>query len=365
MFRTIFISLLLLVAVAVPVSARADVSAFATTTSTTTPPIATTTPTTTPPQRPPKPAPAPKPSGPSFFQQLLLSIASMFQPHTTTSTSGGVTTVTTSVTVVTQKPFGGAIISPPITCDAPPGAIYVEVLSGPKPIPIICQPGVCKSYLNGPPAYVAQWLLGNATPVMVDCIKGGVSIGKGYVIGSTPGHGSSGPPSKAPTAPYKPTNSCSNGAITTPAEKFTAENAVRDQLKGMGIGVNRPNACGLNESFTSYIQKNCPTTKSCGCTDVSGLQCNSFDYLKKLEQDCGPFTISGGSEAGHATHNTGNAVDVIGIDSCIMSKYTPIGDGCRYVDSATGTTFLNEGKCLTSGTTGPHFHACLGGKNCR
>ena len=78
---------------------------------------------------------------------------------------------------------------------------------------LLCQKGVCKSYLYGPPSFPGQWLLGNANPAPVPCLVGTVTVGIGNPIGSNPGHGSSGPEQKPQEQPPPAGGQCTNGAI--------------------------------------------------------------------------------------------------------------------------------------------------------
>ncbi len=264
-------------------------------------------------------------------------------------------------------PFGGAITEI-VLCTAPPGMIHVTI-GPPTPMMLCCQtPEICRSYLYGPPSYPSQWLLGtNIGPGA--CMVGTVEL-PCMMIGATPGHGSSGPIPPTPPPKLKkssPPSQCgtNESGFSSAVDKRAAEQTLRDTLSAKGISVNRASGCGLNQTFQQYIAAHCPTTKTCGCTDVSGLSCSTVDYLDRLKNICGNFTISGGSESGHATHGGGGALDVVGIDDCIKKNFTPYGNsGCRYIDTVTGTTFYDEGSCSSTFNTGPHFHICVPGHGC-
>ncbi|MEK7063320.1 MAG: hypothetical protein AAB955_01350 [Patescibacteria group bacterium] len=154
-------------------------------------------------------------------------------------------------------PFGGAIASPPLRCAFPPGAVCVQVLTPPVPIPIICQPGVCRSFLNGPPTFIGQWLLGNALPAQIPCLNGsGVVICTGHPIGATPGHGSSGPisgmptvPPAQPTQPQSTAAECKDGQIAVKdGESFAqCSQGIKDTAKELcskyGNGLRLTEGC--------------------------------------------------------------------------------------------------------------------------
>ncbi|MCL9972198.1 MAG: hypothetical protein NBV63_02210 [Candidatus Pacebacteria bacterium] len=246
-------------------------------------------------------------------------------------------------------PFGGPITKL-IPCSN--GAIYV-ILGPPTPGPYVWMPGTI-SYQYGPPAFVGQHLLGAAAP-------GGVcKIGTTFLYGQRIiFHGSSGPILPSTPSGQKPKQeqetqtSCTSGKIETAAQKAAAERQVRATLAACGVRVNK-GACPFGTSFRSV---------SGGCTDVGALQCGTTNYICDLAKKCGPFTLTGGSEAGHKTHGGGGAFDVVGIDECIKRNFEEVRR-CRYRDPATGTTFLDEGQCPVGGTTGPHIHVCVGGKGC-
>lgn len=308
--------------------------------------------------------------GSSFMNQLQGLLGKI------TGSSGSGSTVT-QVTQVTQGvaasanglPFGGQIgmLQP---CETPAGATLVT-LGPPTPGEYLYIPGYSITYQCGPPSYTGQWLTGNADgPQMCDiCFGTAYCPIPGKVINGRPGHGSSGctvadAPKPPTTKPPTPSTQCGTNpdGFSLASDKRTAEQDLRADLSALGISVNRTNGCGLGESFQQYQQRNCPKEKQCGCTDVSGLQCTTLDYLKQLREICKtPFTISGGNELGHETHTGGNAVDVNGLDQCIKTKFEKI-DNCNYIDRATGTRFYDENICGSKNKTGPHFHICVGGK---
>lgn len=96
------------------------------------------------------------------------------------------------------------------------------------------------------------------------------------------------------------------------APKSNQEQAARDRIKAIG-GININNGgfdgwwCGGAE-YQDY-------RVTCGrsCTNVGGLQTRVFGYLEAIKNECGSFTITGGSELGHATngeHPVGLGVDM-------------------------------------------------------
>jgi hypothetical protein len=73
--------------------------------------------------------------------------------------------------------------------------------------------------------------------------------------------------------------------------------------------------------------------------------------------------VTGGSEAGHQTHNPGNAVDLrtsgTNLQSCVSSRtdiFESLGGG-RYRDKRTGAVLTYESKEA-------HFHVCTTGSGC-
>lgn len=275
-----------------------------------------------------------------------------------------------SLSVPAGIPFGGPITSM-IFCDN--GAIYT-ILGPPTPGPYVWMPGTI-SFRYGPPSFVGQFLLGASTPPPTGvCLRWPTILYGSLIIM----HGSSGP--TIPGGPSQPAEgaedaedeeqpTCSSGTISTAPQKAAAERQVRGQLTACGVSVNRTVSCGLGQSFRAYQNIHCPRTRSCGCTDVSGLSCDAIRYICELAQTTcrgSRLTISGGSEGGHQTHGTGNAFDIVGIDSCVRNNFRLTDpDECIYTDPRTGSTFRDETNCRVSGTTGPHFHVCVPGTGCR
>lgn len=194
---------------------------------------------------------------------------------------------------------------------------------------------------------MGQWLLG--------LIRGPGTC----TVGKTPiqallinFHGSSG----AGAAGAPPAPECAaKGFDASPLGKAGAEVAVRDELKKCGVTINK-SACAAGSSFKSTAG---------GCTDVGGLQCDTVLSLCDLAKKCGPFTITGGSEAGHTYHGGGNAVDVSSsnptFNSCV-EKFGSTPCPARYkggscFKDATGTVYWRE-----PGGTAPHWHICRTGE---
>jgi len=259
-------------------------------------------------------------------------------------------------------PFGGPIIFGPIKCTTPPGATYV-IVGPPVSKPLLCQKGVCKTYDAQPPYRIGQHLLGVALPTPIPCIVGITPIPQppGFPIGNTPGVGAGGALSSDGSPLSAPQSACVQNSYKTnnTFTKSVSENAVREQLNALGIGVNN-NACDFGQRFQTHRR-----IFGQGCTDLSGLQCGTTNYLQDLQQVCGAgsLVVTGGSELGHITHDTGNAVDLrvqgTGLQSCLDTKtdrFTNLGGG-KYRDKKTGSIFTFEAGEL-------HYHVCVPGSGC-
>jgi len=303
----------------------------------------------------------------SFLDQLRGLFISLV-----TSRSGGDSAQTTApITAPTPSssgsftlgvPFGGPIVFGPIECTTPPGATYV-VVGPPVSKPLLCQKGVCKTYDFQPPYSIGQYLLGVALPsAPIPCIVGLSPVGSGFPIGMTPGVGASGGISSGGSPLSAPQSSCVQDSYTSnnTFTKGVAENAVRNQLSALGIGVNN-DACDYGQNFQTHRR----IFKGKGCTDLSRLQCGTTNYLQDLQQTCGAgsLIVTGGSELGHQTHDTGNAVDlsVTGttLQSCLDTKtdrFTNLGGG-KYRDEKTKSIFTFE-------TGERHYHVCVPGSGC-
>lgn len=335
-----------------------DTVPVATTTATSSPKIATSTPTTTP----PTPSTGSKQESQSQMQSLFQDYLKTLTSKVTETAGNIAKGLATGVAAPTGIPFGGAVTAI-IQCDE---GLWLPKITPPTGGSYMWVPGTI-SYQCGPPSFPGQWLLGIAD-TFVPCTVKGKIIGGGLRIQF---HGSSCPvqPPSAPSAPSKPSTPPSQcgtnpSGYGTGPDKALAEKNTRELLGNSNILINRANACGLNQTFQAYQAANCPKDRKCGCTDVSGLQCEAIDYLKNLREKC-DFVITGGSEAGHNTHKGGNAIDISASPSCIAKNFTPMDTtGCMYVDKSTGTTFRNEAVCAAEKTTGPHFHVCFGGKGC-
>lgn len=122
------------------------------------------------------------------------------------------------------------------------------------------------------------------------------------------------------------------------------EAAVRSDLAAHGITVNK-NACPAGVPYTQV---------SGGCTTVGGLTPTTIQQAKNMSAAWGGFQITGGNEAGHATHDGGNRFDAtggIGAHITSLPAATPAqiaasdiraGSSGVYADSC-GNTYFNEG----------------------
>lgn len=298
-----------------------------------------------------------------FVSQLQGLLSSLLgQRSTPPASSSSVPSGTGAGAPTIGLPFGGPIIFGPIKCDIPKGATYV-IVGPPVSKPLLCQKGICKTYDAQPPYKLGQYLLGVALPAPpIPCIVGLSPVGAGFPIGMTPGVGASGGVSGGESVLSAPQSSCAQRSYTSnnTFTKGVAENAVREQLRAAGIGVNN-DACDFGQDFQTHRR----IFRGKGCTDLSGLQCESTDYLQDLQQTCGAgsLVVTGGSELGHITHDTGNAVDLsvkgTSLQSCLDTKtdrFTNLGGG-KYKDKKTGSIFTFE-------TGEAHYHVCIPGFGC-
>lgn len=89
------------------------------------------------------------------------------------------------------------------------------------------------------------------------------------------------------------------------------EAAIRQELADMGYQINKPSCNGRRYQDVPG-----------GCTTVAGFSDGMLDSLSRLGNACTncDLTITGGSEAGHQTHDDGNSVDLrfgAGIDAYV------------------------------------------------
>lgn len=298
-----------------------------------------------------------------FLGQLQNLLSSLISNKTPDSTSAPSASSGGSISA-SGIPFGGPIIFGPIKCTEPPGAEYM-IVGPPVSKPVLCQKGVCKTYDAQPPYRPGQYLLGTVLPTPIPCIVGVTPIPQppGFPIGNTPGvgastRGSSGSSGEEATSG----SSCPQEQfrINNSTTKQAAEVTVRNRLESVGIGVNNA-ACGYGQDFRVFRR----IFDGKGCTDVSKLQCASTDYLQNLAETCGAgsVVVTGGSELGHLTHDSGNAVDLsvknTSLQSCLDTKtdrFTNLGGG-KYRDEKTKSIFTFESKEA-------HYHLCIPGSGC-
>lgn len=309
-------------------------------------------------------------SSSSFLGQLQGLLTSLVKPATPSSSSSPAQSAAQGTPPPTSSsgaptiglPFGGPITFGPIKCDIPKGATYV-VVGSPVSKPLLCQKGICKTYDFQPPYKFGQYLLGVALPsVPITCVVGLSPVGAGFPIGMTPGVGAAGSASSGNGGEKGASeNSCPQEQfqINNSFTKQEAEVAVREKLAGLGIGINNT-SCGYGQRFQIYR-----AIFGRGCTDVSNLQCASTNYLQSLAETCGAgsVVVTGGSELGHNTHDSGNAVDLsvkgTSLQSCLDTKtdrFTNLGGG-KYKDKKTNSIFTFE-------TGELHYHVCIPGSGC-
>ncbi len=128
------------------------------------------------------------------------------------------------------------------------------------------------------------------------------------------------------------------------------ESAIREFLRGNGVNVNHNNPCQPGQTE--------------GCTDLRGLSSGTINDVIEFSKDCEScnIIISSGSEAGHASHDDGQHVDIRRnnqIDSYIRDNFEFIGnrtdDSSPVYTDGNGNYYAEE----TGGTYG-HYHICYG-----
>lgn len=100
-----------------------------------------------------------------------------------------------------------------------------------------------------------------------------------------------------------------NNSDTGDTSAIGDEVAIRNQLDDMGYEINKASCNGMRYQDVPG-----------GCTSVAGFSDGMLDSLSRLSSACNGCTlvITGGSEAGHQTHDDGNSVDLrfgTGIDA--------------------------------------------------
>jgi len=173
----------------------------------------------------------------------------------------------------------------------------------------------------------------------------------------------------APQAPIPGSCKQSGAQITDYASKVKVELAVRQGLRDCSNNtIVVTDTRGT--SVPCQVGQNGVTGR---CTDVSRLQCSTTNALCNLYSQCGGFTVIGGSEGGHQTHNDGNAVDIVSgrdfdnsISQCIETKFQECGfrSGTPLYCDASGNKYWQERPGGVDTTGGSHWHACFGGGRC-
>lgn len=130
-------------------------------------------------------------------------------------------------------------------------------------------------------------------------------------------------------------------AVTTPPTTTGTEAQVRARLSAANISVNNPNACPAGETYQAYRART-----GNRCTTVGGLTSATINHAIGMSSKWGGFQITGGSEAGHATHGGGNRFDAIG----------GIGSHLSALPAATAAQIQSSG--IRAGTTGVHADSC-------
>jgi hypothetical protein len=118
---------------------------------------------------------------------------------------------------------------------------------------------------------------------------------------------------------------------------------VRARLSSMNISVNKPV---------------CSSPALTDCTTVGGLPEGTLSMLQSLRIQCGgTLQITGGTEAGHASHGPGRTPVDVGINdgtlnSCIrgFSSGPSVGDWCKSTFTNFGYVFCDENN------TAAHWH---------
>ena len=98
------------------------------------------------------------------------------------------------------------------------------------------------------------------------------------------------------------------------------EDTTRAVLAEAGWTVNNQADCG-GLTFTQYAQANGGQR----CTSVAGLPQHTIDRLDSLRDQVGAnsglFVLTGGTEAGHATHGAGNNIADLGLNNPSLNQY--------------------------------------------
>lgn len=126
------------------------------------------------------------------------------------------------------------------------------------------------------------------------------------------------------------------------------EAAVREQLSNANISVNNTDACPAGETYQAYRAR---TGRR--CTTVGGLTSGTITHAINMSNSWGSFQITGGSEAGHATHDNGTRFDAVGgnlsdirslpaASAAQKSRDGLPSGGTVYADSC-GNTYYDEG----------------------
>lgn len=136
------------------------------------------------------------------------------------------------------------------------------------------------------------------------------------------------------------TNRC-KAADTTSTGNTGTEAAVRQQLSSAGISVNNADACPAGETYQAYRSR---TGRR--CTTVGGLTSATVSHAINMARAWGGFQITGGSEAGHATHDGGNRFDATG----------SIGSHIRSLPAASAAQM--QASQIRAGTSGVYADSC-------
>jgi hypothetical protein len=139
---------------------------------------------------------------------------------------------------------------------------------------------------------------------------------------------------------------CANTAGVTP-NNAELEASRRTLLGTAETGTTPRSAVTVNNAA-------CPPGGTSGCTNIGGLTDSTIQYILRLARnypDCA-LVITGGSEGGHCTHNTGKAFDLRANCTALNEAYG------RYAASANngvgGGWWLRESD---------HWHVCTAGKD--
>lgn len=123
------------------------------------------------------------------------------------------------------------------------------------------------------------------------------------------------------------------------------EQAVRGRLA-------QKNVCVSASGSTQCDVPACREGQTSGCTSVGGLTTRTVDYILRVADaypNCS-LVVTGGSEAGHCTHNTGEAFDLRTNCALLNQSYSNLENGI----STDGAWWYRESD---------HWHVCVAGRS--